>query len=88
MRVLPANGLILVSRLFDKNSMLHQEKNLTTMLETLFGKLDSGIQSPGISLTFALIGGGEILKSKPHTSVHPAWRKTYMIAEQVEIDPS
>lgn len=86
MRVLP-RGLILVSRFFDKKSMLHQEKKLTTMLQTLFGKLDSGVQSPGISLTLALIGGGEVLKSQPHTSVHPAWRKTYMIAEQVEFAP-
>jgi hypothetical protein len=67
--------------------MLHQEKNLTTMLGTLLGKLDSGVQSVGISLSLALIGGGEVLKSQPYTSVHPAWRKTYMIAEHVEIPP-
>lgn len=82
-----AKGIILVSRFFDKKSLLNQDKNLTTMFHTLFGKLDSGIQPSGISLTLALIGGGEVLKPQSYTSVHPAWRKTYMIAEQVEAAP-
>ncbi|GAD93892.1 conserved hypothetical protein [Paecilomyces variotii No. 5] len=82
-----AKGVILISRFFNKESMLHQEKKLTTMLDTLFGKLDSGVQSPAMSLTLALIGGGEVLKPQPYTSVHPAWRRTYMIAEHIELAP-
>lgn len=82
-----AKGVILISRFFDKRSMLHQENKLTTMLKVLFGKLDSGVQSPASSLSLALIGGGEVLKSQPDTSVNPAWRRTYMIAEHVEIAP-
>lgn len=82
-----SNSPILISRFFDKKSMLHQEKKMTTMLQTLFGKLDSGIQPLASVLELILVGGGQVLKHAPHTSVHPAWRKTYMVAEQVELTP-
>lgn len=82
-----SNSPIMISRFFDKKSLENQEKSLATMLTTLFGKIDAGVQPTASLLELMLIGGGQVLKPAPHTSVNPAWRKTYMLAEQVEVTP-
>lgn len=85
-----SNNLVMASRFFDKKSMLNQQANLSHMLQTLFST-DSNLHSmvnPTTSvLELCLVGGGQVLQPAPHTSVNPAWRKTYMLAEHIDFWP-
>ena len=78
---------ILVSRFFDKKSLLFQQEKLSGMLEALFSEAGPGVHATTSVLELCLIGGGQVLQPVSHTSVHPAWRKTYLLAEQVDLWP-
>lgn len=82
-----ANTPIMVSRFFDKRSLLFQQKNLSGMLQTLFSEEGPGVHATTSVLELCLVGGGQVLQPAPHTSVHPAWRRTYLLAEQVDFWP-
>ncbi|KAJ0426773.1 FAD-binding domain-containing protein [Aspergillus carlsbadensis] len=77
---------ILPSRFFDKNSLLSNQGNLSELLTTLFNRPSSGSTPTSETiLELLLIGGGHVLRPAPYTSVNPAWRKTYLLMELVEI---
>ncbi|KJK61767.1 FAD binding domain protein [Aspergillus parasiticus SU-1] len=79
---------VMVSRFFDKESLVNNQKNLTAMFHAIFPQSVSKVQAVASLLEFCLVGGGEVLKAKPHTAIHPAWRKTYMFAENFDVPPS
>ena len=78
-----SSNVVMASRFFDKESLSHQ-KNISSLLHTLFSQTGAGAYVPLSSLTLCLVGGGQVLHPAPHTSVHPAWRKTYLLAEHVD----
>lgn len=82
-----AAPVVMTSRFFDKKSLLSQQKKLSGMLETLFSQTGPGVHASTSVLELCLVGGGQVLQPAPHTSVHPAWRKTYLLAEQVDLFP-
>ncbi|KAF4444527.1 isoamyl alcohol oxidase [Fusarium austroafricanum] len=77
-----------VSQFFDKESLINNQKNLTAMFNAIFPESANKIQAIASVMTFSLVGGGEVLKPKPNTSVHPGWRKTYMLAQNFDVPPS
>lgn len=80
------NRPIMASRFFDTASLDSQQGNMKTLLETLIagqGK-ETTIQSATL---FNLVGGGKVLQDQPYTSVNPAWRKTYVVLQQVDLWP-
>lgn len=79
---------VLVSRFFDKDSLSNNQQNLTAMLEAIFPQSASQVQAIASIMEFCLIGGGEVLNPKPHTAIHPGWRKTYMLAENFDLLPT
>lgn len=82
-----ASTPIRTSRFFDKKSLLFQQKNLLSMLQTLFSQEGPGVHATTSVLELCLVGGGQVLQPAPHTSVHPAWRRTYLLADQVDFWP-
>ncbi|KAE8136429.1 hypothetical protein BDV38DRAFT_272028 [Aspergillus pseudotamarii] len=79
---------VMVSRLFDKESLVNNQKNLTAMFHAIFPQSVSKVQAVASLLEFCLVGGGKVLQAQPHTAIHPAWRKTYMFAENYDVPPS
>lgn len=82
-----SNNLIMTSRFFDKKAMLYQQKKLSSMLHTLFSA-DGPVHAASSVLEVCLVGGGHVLHPAPYTSVNPAWRRTYMIAEHLDFWPA
>ncbi|KAL3462187.1 FAD-binding domain-containing protein [Aspergillus heterothallicus] len=75
---------ILLSRFFDKASLISQQKNLSNLMTTLFTSPPSQAKPTATVLELLLIGGGKVLDPAPLTAVNPAWRKTYLLMEVVE----
>ncbi|KAI5309824.1 hypothetical protein KEM55_002327 [Ascosphaera atra] len=73
------NQPMMASRFFDKKSLLNQEEKLTKMMYTLGSKPKDG----KTSFFFNIVAGGKVLQDAPHTSVNPAWRKTYLLFQKI-----
>lgn len=87
---LPAgNKLIMSSWLFDRKSIESPKSNITDLLQTLnSGNGDIPFLTPGGgAMLFNLVSGGKVLEDVPHTSVHPAWRKSYLLVQQMDTWP-
>lgn len=82
-----SNNLVMASRFFDKKSILYQQKKLSGMLHILLSTEDGPVHASASVLELLLIGGGHVLQPALHTSVNPAWRKTYMLAEHLDFWP-
>lgn len=80
-------GLMMASRFFDKKSLHDRQESLLNMLHTMFSQNSTGAVPSASMFDFGLIGGGKVLESAPHTSVNPAWRKTYGLARYIDIWP-
>ncbi|KAJ5197634.1 hypothetical protein N7449_008113 [Penicillium cf. viridicatum] len=78
----------MVSRFWDKKSLVNNHQNLTAMFGAIFPQSSSNVQAIASLLELSLIGGGEVLKPKPHTAVHPGWRKTYLFMENFDVPPA
>ncbi|BCS19939.1 uncharacterized protein APUU_20371S [Aspergillus puulaauensis] len=81
------SGLIMASRFFDKKSLHNQQESLLDMLHIMFSQNGTGATPSASMLDLGLIGGGKVLESAPHTSVNPAWRKTYGLVRYIDIWP-
>ncbi|KAF4945218.1 hypothetical protein FGADI_12117 [Fusarium gaditjirri] len=79
---------VMVSRFFDKKSLLNNRENLTAMLQAILPESDSEVQAIASLLSFSLVGGGEVLKPQLNSAVYPGWRKTYTFIENFDIPPS
>ncbi|KAJ5152014.1 hypothetical protein N7492_010309 [Penicillium capsulatum] len=79
---------VMISRFFDKKSLVNNHRNLTSMFQAIFPQSASKAQAIGSLLEFSLVGGGQVLKPQPHTAVHPGWRKTYLFVENFDVPPS
>jgi len=79
---------IIISRFFDKKSLTNNHKNLTAMLQAFYPQSSSKSQAIASLTEFSLVGGGEVLKSKPHMAIQPAWRKTYMFMDDIDVPPA
>ncbi|KAF4334579.1 isoamyl alcohol oxidase [Fusarium beomiforme] len=79
---------VMVSRFFDKKSLANNQKNLTAMFQAIFPESSSEVQAIASLLEFSLVGGGEVLKPKLNTAIHPGWRKTYTFIENFDVPPS
>ncbi|CAG7928051.1 unnamed protein product [Penicillium olsonii] len=78
----------MVSRFFDKQSLTNNHKNITTMLKAIFPESKSEVQAIASLLELSLVGGGEVLKPKPNTAIHPGWRSTYLFMENFDVPPA
>ncbi|CAG8089549.1 unnamed protein product [Penicillium olsonii] len=78
----------MVSRFFDKQSLINNHKNITTMLKAIFPESNSKVQAIASLLELSLVGGGEVLKPKPNTAIHPGWRSTYLFMENFDVPPA
>lgn len=81
------DNLLMISRFFDKKSLVSQQENLSSMLSTLFIETGPGARPSGSGLSLSLDGGGQVLHQEPFTSVNPAWRKTYALLTHVDLYP-
>ncbi|KAJ5967707.1 FAD-binding type 2 [Penicillium viridicatum] len=81
------DNLIMISRFFDKKSLVSQQESLSSMLSTMFIETGSGARPSGSGLSLSLDGGGQVLHQEPFTSVNPAWRKTYALLTHVDLYP-
>lgn len=81
------NRPMMASRFFDKKSMASQKKNMKSLLETLIAGQGTETRIESATL-FNLIAGGKILEPQPLTSVNPAWRKTYVLMQQIDTWPA
>ncbi|KAJ5907621.1 FAD-binding type 2 [Penicillium taxi] len=81
------DSLLMVSRLFNKDSLNMKEENLIKMLEVLFIETGQGARPAGSGLSLCLVGGGKVLQPDPYTSVNPAWRKAYTLLAHVDLYP-
>ncbi|EXJ77159.1 hypothetical protein A1O3_10317 [Capronia epimyces CBS 606.96] len=80
------NRPMMASRFFDKTSLSSQQSNMKNLLETLVS--GQGTQTTTESATlFNLVAGGKVLDPQPLTSVNPAWRKTYVVMQQIDFWP-
>jgi hypothetical protein len=79
---------IIISRFFDKRSLTNNHRNLTNMLQTIYPQSSSKSQAIASLTEFSLIGGGEVLKPKPHMAIQPAWRETYMFFDNIDVPPA
>lgn len=80
-------GLMMASRFFDKKSLHDQQESLLDMLHTMFSQDVTGVLPSASMFDIGFIGGGKVLESVPHTSVNPAWRRTYGLARYIDIWP-
>ena len=76
------NQPIMASRFFGKESLVGQEKNLTRLITTM-NSLDPAQSTTSWTL-FNIVAGGKVFEDAPNTSVNPAWRKTYILLQQIE----
>lgn len=82
------SNIILASRMFDKKSLLSNTKSLHGMLKTIFSyPKEPALDKMITVLELFLVGGGQVLHQAPYTSVHPAWRKTYLLSEVLAVWP-
>jgi hypothetical protein len=81
------DNLLMVSRFFDKKSLVSQQESLSSMIRTLFIETGPGARPSGSGLSLSLDGGGQVLHPEPYTSVNPAWRKTYALLTHVDLYP-
>ncbi|KAJ6157306.1 isoamyl alcohol oxidase [Penicillium chermesinum] len=87
---IPAGGTsIMSSWLFDRKSLESPSGNTTQLLQTLNSGNDNiPLMTPGGGATlFNLVAGGKVLDEVPHTSVSPAWRRAYLLVEQIDTWP-
>ncbi|KFY13971.1 hypothetical protein V492_02933 [Pseudogymnoascus sp. VKM F-4246] len=79
------NRPMMASRFFDKNSLASQN-NMKSLLETLISGQGNQTSTKSATL-FNLVAGGKVLEPQPYTSVNPAWRKTYVVMQQIDFWP-
>ncbi|KAJ4155028.1 hypothetical protein LMH87_000294 [Akanthomyces muscarius] len=80
------NRPIMASRFLDKASLQSSPKKLSSLVETLIA--GQGAETATYSATlFNLVAGGKVLEPQPLTAVNPAWRKTYVLAQQIDFWP-
>ncbi|KFX97817.1 hypothetical protein V490_02608 [Pseudogymnoascus sp. VKM F-3557] len=79
------NRPMMASRFFDKKS-LASKTNMKSLLETLVSGQGNQTSTKSATL-FNLVAGGKVLESQPYTSVNPAWRKTYVVMQQIDFWP-
>lgn len=81
------NRPIMASRFLDKSSLQSPPLKLSGLVETLIA--GQGVETATYSATlFNLVAGGKVLEPQPLTAVNPAWRKTYVLAQQIEFWPN
>lgn len=84
-----ATNIMLSSRMFGKESLLNNTKSLESMINTAFMSQDKkSLSASGTVFLMNLVGGGKVLEPQPYTSVHPAWRKTYVLNEIIASWPA
>lgn len=80
------NRPIMASRFLDKSSLQSPPQKLSGLVETLIA--GQGAETATYSVTlFNLVAGGKVLEPQPLTAVNPAWRKTYVLAQQIDFWP-
>ncbi|KAE8374542.1 isoamyl alcohol oxidase [Aspergillus bertholletiae] len=80
------SNLLLTSRLFDKAALLNNEQKLEGMMRTLFSThTNRTLSAKDTMLYLCLVGGGKVLHPEPYTSVHPGWRKAYLLSEVINV---
>ncbi|CAG8263694.1 unnamed protein product [Penicillium salamii] len=83
-----ANQPMMASRLFEKKSLVSRQENLTELvhiLSTSGSHLTSGSRlTNGSFMIMNIVSGGKVLENSPHTSVNSAWRKAYLLLQQVD----
>jgi Berberine and berberine like len=84
-----ATNIMLSSRMFAKDSLVNNTKNLESMIHTAFTNQDGNTPSAnGTIFLMNLVGGGKVLEPHPYTSMQPAWRKTYVLNEIITSWPA
>ncbi|KAI9371230.1 hypothetical protein BJX61DRAFT_543879 [Aspergillus egyptiacus] len=83
------NQPMMASRFFDKGALLGQQENLTSLLTTLTTEPSADITTTTTSVILLnLVAGGKVLEDTPHTSVNPAWRRTYLLLQVIDFWPA
>lgn len=77
------SNVLMTSRLFDKASLLNNASKLRNMLQIVCSNTEGAIHLSRTVLELFLVGGDKVLHPTPYTSVHPAWRRSYLLAEIV-----
>ncbi|KAJ3496268.1 hypothetical protein NLG97_g2784 [Lecanicillium saksenae] len=81
-----ANRPIMASRFLDRESLKSPHEKLTNLINTLLA--GQGTETATYSATlFNLVAGGKVLEEQPLAAINPAWRKTYVLAEQTDLWP-
>lgn len=80
------NRPMMASRFFDKKSLHSQTTNMHSLLKTLISGQGHETTTGGATL-FNLVAGGRVQNPQPHALVNPAWRKTYLLMQQIDFWP-
>lgn len=80
------NRPMMASRFFDKKSLSSQTQNMLSLLKTLMSGQGHETTIDGATL-FNLVAGGRVQNPQPHALVNPAWRKTYLLMQQIDFWP-
>lgn len=76
---------MMASRFLDKASLASRDKNRGLLEVILDGQ---GNRTTTSSVTFFnLVAGGKVMQPQPHTAINPAWRSTYVVAQQIDLWP-
>ncbi|KAL4740448.1 hypothetical protein BDV11DRAFT_169064 [Aspergillus similis] len=81
------NQPMMASRFFDKGALLGQQESLTSLFTTLSTETSADITATSVIL-LNLVAGGKVLEDTPHTSVNPAWRRTYLLLQVIDFWPA
>ncbi|KAF5864046.1 hypothetical protein ETB97_008783 [Aspergillus alliaceus] len=83
------NQPIMASRFFDKKSLVAQQDKLAKLLQILTTDVSEGVHTTStVDVLLNIVAGGKVLEDAPHTSVNPAWRKTYLLLQKVDFWPA
>lgn len=75
------NQPVMTSRLFGKESLVAQQESIAELLQILATGAGEGAST---ILLLNIVAGGKVLEDAPHTSVNPAWRKSYLLLQTVD----
>lgn len=82
------NQPMMASRFFDKESLVGQQENIAELLQILATETGE-VHTVGMSsMLLNIVAGGKVLEDAPHTSVNPAWRRTYLLLQRVDMWPA
>lgn len=58
---------------------------MSGLFQTLTTETGGGVRTTNSSsILLNIVAGGKVLKQTPHTSVNPAWHKTYLVLQTVD----